>query len=95
MYYPGGAALEGFAVGVSVGAHRAERKYREDPAVVLAHDGGATLGAMATYNAYYGPRRRYFFGPGIGFKHVLKSVAVNSPLSPNYVEGRAAIGVAF
>ncbi|HEY0779589.1 MAG TPA: hypothetical protein VGD56_16595, partial [Gemmatirosa sp.] len=45
MYYPGGVALDGFAVGVSVGAHRAERRYREDPAVVLAHDGGATIGA--------------------------------------------------
>ncbi len=95
MYYPGGRALEGFAVGVSAGAHRAERRFREDPAVVLAHDGGATLGAIATYNTYYGPQRRYFFGPGIGFKRVLKSIAVNSPLSQTYIEGRAALGIAF
>lgn len=95
MYYPGGAALDGFAVGVSVGAHRAERKYGEDPAVVLAHDGGATLGAIATYNYFYGPSRRLFFGPGLGVKRVLKSVAVNSPLSSTYFEARAALGIAF
>ena len=95
MYYPGGQALDGFAVGVSVGAHRAERRYREDPAVVLAHDGGATLGAIATYNYFYGPSRRLFFGPGLGVKRVLKSVAVNSPLSSTYFEARAAFGMAF
>ncbi len=95
MYYPGGQALDGFAVGVSVGAHRAERKHGESPAIVLAHDGGATLGAMATYNYFYGPSRRLFFGPGLGFKRVLKSVAVNSPLSSTYFEARAALGIAF
>lgn len=95
MYYPGGRAPEGLAAGVTAGAHRAERKYGEDPAAVLAHDGGATLGALVTYNAYYGPRRRFFFGPGVGVKRVLKSVAVNSPLSPTYFEGRAALGIAF
>lgn len=95
MYYPGGAALDGFAVGITAGAHRAERKYGEDPTVVLAHDGGATLGALATYNYFYGPRRRLFVGPGLGVKRVLKRVAVNSPLSTTYFEARAALGIAF
>jgi hypothetical protein len=95
MYYPGGRPLEGLAVGVTAGAHRAERKYGEDPATVLAHDGGATLGAIVTYNGYYGPGRRFFFGPGVGVKRVLKSVAANSPLASTYFEGRAAFGVAF
>ena len=95
MYYPGGQALDGFAVGVSAGAHRAERRHSESPAIVLAHDGGVTLGAIATYNAFYGPSRRLFFGPGLGFKRVLKSVAVNSPLSSTYFEARAALGIAF
>ncbi len=94
MYYPAGVALDGFGVGVTAGAHRAERKYREDPAV-LAHDGGATLGAIATYNYFFGPRRRLFFGPGVGVERVVKSVAANSPLSPTYYEVRAAIGIAF
>lgn len=95
MYYPGGRALEGYAVGVTLGAHRAERKNGEDPAAVLKHDGGATLGVMGTYNTFYGAGRRFFFGPGVGVKRVLKSVAANSPLSPTYFEGRAAFGVAF
>ena len=95
MYYPAGVALDGLGVGVSVGAHRAERRYREDPAVVLAHDGGATLGALVSYNYFYGQNRRVFFGPGLGVKRVLKSVAANSPLSPTYFEVRAAIGIAF
>ena len=95
MYYPGGIALDGFGVGITAGAHRAERRYREDPTVVLAHDGGATLGALATYNYFFGPRRRLFFGPGLGFDRVLKSVPVNSPLSSTYYEVRAAVGIAF
>lgn len=95
MYYPRGAALDGLAVGLSAGAHRAERRYHEDPAVVLAHDGGATLGALVTYTYFYGQNRRAFFGPGFGVRRVLKNVAVNSPLSPTYFDVRAALGVAF
>ena len=95
MYYPGGAALNGLGFGIAVGAHRAERLYREDPTVVLPHDGGATLGALAAYNYFFGQSHRVFFGPGLGVKRVLKSVAVNSPLSPTYFDVRAAIGIAF
>ncbi|HEY0779645.1 MAG TPA: hypothetical protein VGD56_16875, partial [Gemmatirosa sp.] len=95
MYYPGGVALDGFGIGVAVGAHRAERRHDEDPAVVLAHDGAATLGAIATYNYFFGPRQRLFFGPGFGIDRVLKSVPVNSPLSSTYYEVRASLGIAL
>lgn len=94
LFYPGGRPLEGFGVGVMAGAHRAERKFREDP-VVLQHDGGATLGAIATYTYFYGPRRRFFVRPGVGYNRVLKNVAVNSPLSQNFFELQATLGIAF
>ena len=95
MYYPSGTALDGVAVGLTVGAHRAERRYGEDPARVRTSDAGATLGAMATYNYFYGPQRRFFVGPGFGVKRVLKNLAADSPLSQTYFEGRAALGIAF
>ncbi|GJG85180.1 hypothetical protein tb265_03610 [Gemmatimonadetes bacterium T265] len=94
MYYPGLVALQGFAFGVSLGAHRAERKYKESPSI-RAHDGGATLGVLGTYNYLFGRDRRLLFGTGLGVKRVLKTVAANSPLSQVYVEGRFGLGIAF
>lgn len=95
MYYPGEVALRDFAVGVSLGAHRAERRGGESPAEVRASDAGATLGLMGTYNRLIGRQQRLLLGAGVGFRRVLKRVADDSPLRQAYPDGRIVLGFAF
>ena len=94
MYYPGEVSLKGFAVGVSLGAHRAERE-DDDPPAVRAHDGGVTLGVLGTYNHLAGRQQRLMLGAGAGFRRVLKNIGDHSPLRQAYPDGRLVLGLAF
>lgn len=93
MYYPGEVALRGFAVGVTLGAHRAERE--EDETDQRARDAGATLGILGTYNYLVGRQQRLVLGAGLGFRRVLKTVRDDSPLRQAYPDGRVVLGFAF
>ena len=94
MYYPGEVALRGLAVGVSLGAHRAERE-DDQPATVRAHDSALTLGLMGSYNQLVGRQERLVLGAGLGFRRVLKDVKSDSPLRQAYPDGRLVVGFAF
>lgn len=95
MYYPGEVALKGLAVGLSLGAHRAEREGGQ-PATVREHDLALTLGLMGSYNQLLGRQQRLVLGAGLGFRRVLKDVnAATSPLRQAYPDGRLVVGFAF
>ena len=93
-YYPNEVALRGFALGLTLGAHRAEREKGDRP-TMRPSDGAATLGIMASYNHLIGREQRLVLGGGVGVKRVLQNAGGDSPLAQVYPDGRLLVGFAF
>lgn len=101
-YYPSEIAMQGFAIGLSLGYTKfnGELTTQPQPAPTLLARGklnASTLGVLVDYNWTQGPTQRFVIGTGVGAKRILAAADKRQSigLERAYVTGRFVIGLLF
>jgi hypothetical protein len=104
-YYPSEIAMQGFAIGLSVGYTKFNGELATQP---LTPNGppptpargqlnASTLGVLVDYNWTQGPAQRFVVGTGVGAKRILAAADKRQAIGLDraYVTGRFVVGLLF
>ncbi|HEY6220534.1 MAG TPA: hypothetical protein VIV65_10805 [Gemmatimonadaceae bacterium] len=99
-YFPGEVALQGFAVGLTVGYTKFNGLLKKQPFGTDSARGklnAPTLGVLVDYNWTQGPTQRFVVGTGVGAKRVLATAEKRDPIGLDraYLTARFVIGLLF
>ncbi len=101
-YYPGEIAMQGFAIGLSVGYTRftGDSATQPQPPPATPARGklnASTLGVLVDYNWTQGPTGRFVVGTGVGAKRILAAADKRQAIGLDraYVTGRFVVGLLF
>jgi hypothetical protein len=106
-YYPGEIAMQGFAIGLSVGHTKFTGDLANQPTPVCPTCAAttpargtlnaSTLGVLVDYNWTQGPTQRFVVGTGVGAKRILAAADKRQAigLGRAYVTGRFVVGLLF
>jgi hypothetical protein len=94
-YYPSGRALEGFAIGGSVGYTTLRGSFTDDAGRETGRGNAISTGLVLDYNWLLGERNRFLVGTGIGAKRLWLLDIEESDVTVAYPTVRLSVGFAF
>jgi hypothetical protein len=105
-YYPSEIAMQGFAIGLSVGYTKFNGELANQGAVcptcatttpARGQLNASTLGVLVDYNWTQGPTQRFVVGTGVGAKRILAAADKRQAIGLDraYVTGRFVVGLLF
>lgn len=101
-YYPGEVAMQGFAVGLSLGYTKFNGELATQPfptptTPARGQLNATTLGVLLDYNWTQGPTQRFVVGTGVGAKRILAAADKRNAIGLDraYLTARFVIGLLF
>lgn len=106
-YYPSEIAMQGFAIGLTLGYTKFDGELANQPTPVCPTCAAttpargtlnaSTLGVLVDYNWTQGPTQRFVIGTGVGAKRILAAADKRQAigLGRAYVTGRFVVGLLF